>query len=261
MDVISSSAQGDSAPAAQQTNELTKFSLNPAEADCFFRLLAIVYGLSASAITHIKDSKIFGMLKTGAGIFRVDLTNLTKAVGKNLTMSFINAPNQSKSFSVFKASKKVYIREISELTAYEITDHQNTVFLPKSFRNGKVVVIPDLSPKEMVGVKVTIKKFKKMKSAAQASYRPYSNIGLYQEQLTTIELPGLEPYVLDSGAYRACNGKPDEVLKSFTLNLAPSDEIHLSVFQRSDGYWLQSEVEIALGVTFEIFEPMIVGHQ
>ena len=257
MDVISSSAQGDSAPAAQQTNELTKFSLNPAQADCLFKSLQIAYGLSLSIIYTIIGSAIIGFLWNGAGIFRIDLA---KVIGKNLNMSFMLDSLQIKVFSLFK-NRKVYFSDHTELSVYKVTDQQTTVFLPKCSDRGGAPTIPGFTEEEKVGAHVSIKEFKKLKSAAQSSYPPYSILRLYSHQLITIQLPGLAPYVVDPAAYRERKGEPNLSLKSFSLMMVPAEEIQLSIFKRNGDYWLKAEAEIALGVTFEIFEPMIAWQE
>jgi hypothetical protein len=252
MTPIPTSAQGDSAQAAPKTNEVKKFSLNPAEAGYFFKSLLIAYGLSLSDTYIIMESAILGFLWNGAGKFRVDLT---KALGKNLNLRFIFDSTQLKVLSLFRNSK-VYLIESLEKSVYEMTDRQNTVSLPKCSGRTKAPTIPVFTEEEKVGEVVTVKEFQKLRSVAQASCRPYSILNIYSGQLKTVQLPGLAPYVLDPAAYRECSGKPDVSLKSFSLVIAPGDEVELSIFKIEDAYWFKAEAEIALGTTLEIFEQV-----
>ena len=258
MDVIPKSAQGDSAQAAQQNNEVKNFSLDSAQGDCLFKSLLIAYGLSLSIIFIIVGSAILGFLRNGAGIYKI---NLAKAIGENLAMSFMLDSPQFKAFSLFK-NRKIFFSYHPELCAYKVSDRQISILLPRCSDPGVAPAIPGFTGEDKIGTHVSIKEFKKLKTAAESSsYPPYSILRLYNHQLITIQLPGLCPYVIDLAAYRESTGKPDVSLKSFSLLMVPGDEIQLSIFKRNRDYWLKAEAEIALGVTFEIFEPMIVGHE
>lgn len=262
MDVIHKSASGNPPVTAPQKEQVTNV-LNPAQADALFKTIVIAYGLSRSALFFIVQSVIVGLLWNGAGIFLMDLveafkTKVDEAFKTKVDLNFVIDSYQFKLFSLFK-NRSVHLVEHHGASVYEITDQQNTILLSKISARRVAPTIPDFSEEEKLGVKVSMKEFQKLKSLTQSPYPPYTILRLYDQQLISVQLPGLEPHIVEPAAYRETSGNPPDVsLKSFAITMMPGDEIEVSIFKKGGNYWMKTEAEIAIGVTVKFFEPVFV---
>ena len=246
--------------ASQQQSQpiVKKNSLDAAQFDCLLKAIELAHKISSSPSTIVSGSRIISQLSDGTSILQIDMT---KALNQKLRLCFINTENEIKLLANLKNSKKIQILDDPSLDFYEVTNQQFSVPLYKRYKPTTSDVTPDPSKWGMIGVPAAIKETKVLRSQMEFSSLPFVSLHIFNNQLTAVQVPGYQPYLIDPAAHDECAGTPVISLKSFAFLDVPGEEITMKVGKDNTEYWLITETPIALGVTANLFEPLLVENK
>jgi hypothetical protein len=246
--------------ASQQQSQpiVKKNSLDAAQFDCLLKAIELAHKISSSPSTIVSGSRIISQLSDGTSILQIDMT---KALNQKLRLCFINTENEIKLLANLKNSKKIQILDDPSLDFYEVTNQQFSVPLYKRYKPTTSDVTPDPSKWGMIGVPAAIKETKVLRSQMEFSSLPFVSLHIFNNQLTAVQVPGYQSYLLDPAALDECAGTPEISLKSFSFLDVPGEEITMKVRRDNTEYWLITETPIALGVTANLFEPLLVENK
>ena len=246
-------------PSQQESQPIVnKYTLDSAQFDCVLKATELAHKISSSLSTIIRESQIISQLNDDSSILQIDMT---KALNQDLNINFINTENEIKLLANLKNSKKIQILDDQSLDFYEVTNKQFSVSLYKRYEPTTHDPIPDPSKWGMIGVPVTIKESKVLRNQMEFSSLPFVSLQIYNNQLTSIQVPGYQPYLLDPAALNECTGNPEIVFKSFSFLDVPGEEVTLKVGKDQTQYWLITQTPLALGVTADLYEPLIIDNK
>ena len=237
---------------------VNKYTLDSAQFDCVLKSIELANKISSSPSTIVSGSRIISQLSDGTSILQIDMT---KALNQDLNISFINTENEIKLLANLKNSKKIQILDDPILDFYEVTNQQFSVPLYKRYEPTTSDLTSDPSKWGMIGVPVTIKETKALRSQMEFSSLPFVSLHIFNNQLTAVQVPGYQPYLIDPAAQDECAETPEISLKTFSFLAMPGEEITMKVRRDNTEYWLITETPIALGVTANLFEPLLVENK